>query len=127
MSMHIIDDRSPAVNYTGRWVPAGSGNEFNSTTSYAYLPGVTANVTFRGASSEPFCNAKLETNSFFLQERACLSMEPLGHSVRVSFPRYHLTVSTDPHPLITVPTKPNTFSTTNGSTNLQYYPTENIT
>jgi len=68
MSLQIIDDRDPTVNYTGRWGQAGSGNEYNSTTTYALLAGLTANLTFRGASSKLLYNAKLETNRFSLQE-----------------------------------------------------------
>ena len=47
---HIIDDRDPAVSYTGRWGQLGNANEYNHTTTYALLAGLTANFTFQGAS-----------------------------------------------------------------------------
>ncbi len=59
MSVHIIDDRDPAVSYTGNWTQFSSRVEYNLTVTYAYTVGAAANLKFRGASSNPFYKFEL--------------------------------------------------------------------
>ena len=50
MGVLVLDDRDTAVVYSTGWGQAGSGNEFNSTTTHTNTVGATAKVTFYGTS-----------------------------------------------------------------------------
>ncbi|PPR06925.1 LOW QUALITY PROTEIN: hypothetical protein CVT26_004112 [Gymnopilus dilepis] len=45
-STKIIDDRDPSVQYSPGWAKHGVASEYNSTTSLATSPGLTASLTF---------------------------------------------------------------------------------
>ena len=48
MGVQAFDDRNPSIVYSTGWAQAGSGLEYNSTTTWTALAGSTARVSFRG-------------------------------------------------------------------------------
>lgn len=48
-AVQIVDDSDPAVSYSSGWQKAGSGNEYNTTTSWTNQPHTTATLNFVGA------------------------------------------------------------------------------
>jgi len=48
MSIRTLDDRDPSIVYSTGWAQAGSSLEYNSTTTWTALVGLTARVSFRG-------------------------------------------------------------------------------
>ncbi|KAJ7727582.1 hypothetical protein B0H16DRAFT_250922 [Mycena metata] len=46
----IVDDRDPAITYTGSWSQAGASSEFDGTTTCSTTQGTSASYTFVGTS-----------------------------------------------------------------------------
>ncbi|KAJ7027409.1 hypothetical protein C8F04DRAFT_1266965 [Mycena alexandri] len=49
-SVVIVDDRDPALKYTGSWSQAGASAEFDGTTTCSSTQGTSASFTFVGSS-----------------------------------------------------------------------------
>lgn len=50
MSIRTLDDRDPSIVYSTGWAQAGLSLEYNSTTTWTALVGLTARVSFRGTA-----------------------------------------------------------------------------
>ena len=63
MALRVIDDRDPAIEYTGVWRPEGNPQEeYNGTTTFSEIPGSTARVTFTGKHFIPSVDSEAEAD-----------------------------------------------------------------